>query len=45
MTPPEKLSVEESVQAVQQCGLIGMGGAAFPAHVKFSIPEGKAASI
>lgn len=26
-------------------GLVGMGGAAFPSHVKFSIPEGKSADI
>jgi len=29
------------VKAVQESGLVGLGGAAFPAHVKFSIPEGK----
>lgn len=26
---------------VQNAGLVGLGGAGFPAHVKFSIPEGK----
>ena len=39
--PPEHLSVEEFTLAVQRAGLVGMGGAAFPAHVKFSIPEGR----
>lgn len=29
------------IKAVQSSGLVGLGGAAFPAHVKFSIPEGK----
>jgi len=42
-TPPaawEKLSLEEFIQTVQQAGIVGMGGAAFPSHVKYSIPEG-----
>lgn len=38
---PEDISKEEFIKAVQRAGLVGMGGAAFPAHVKFSIPEGK----
>jgi electron transport complex protein RnfC len=38
---PEEISKEAFIKAVQQAGLVGMGGAAFPAHVKFSIPEGK----
>jgi electron transport complex protein RnfC len=28
-------------QRVQQGGIVGLGGAAFPAHVKLSVPEGK----
>jgi Na+-translocating ferredoxin:NAD+ oxidoreductase subunit C len=40
-TPPENLTTKEFISAVQAAGLVGMGGAAFPAHVKFSIPEGK----
>lgn len=38
---PEDMTTAEFVRAVQIAGLVGMGGAAFPAHVKFSIPEGK----
>ncbi len=38
---PESLTLSEFIAEVQQAGLVGMGGAAFPAHVKFSIPEGK----
>lgn len=34
------LTIEEFISEVQQAGIVGMGGAAFPAHVKFSIPEG-----
>ncbi|NIA14946.1 MAG: electron transport complex subunit RsxC [Nitrospiraceae bacterium] len=29
------------VGAVQQAGLVGLGGAAFPTHVKMTVPEGK----
>ena len=38
---PESLALPEFISEVQRAGLVGMGGAAFPAHVKFSIPEGK----
>ncbi len=39
--PWQDLSFKEFVDGVQQAGLVGLGGAGFPAHVKFSIPEGK----
>lgn len=35
------LSIEEFISEVQKAGIVGMGGAAFPSHVKFSIPEGQ----
>lgn len=35
------LSIEEFITEVQNAGIVGMGGAAFPTHVKFSIPEGQ----
>ncbi len=35
------LSIEEFVGHVQRAGLVGMGGAAFPTHVKYKLPEGK----
>ncbi len=35
------LSPKEFVSRVQQAGLVGMGGAAFPSHVKYAVPEGK----
>lgn len=38
---PEEMDLDEFVLAVQQAGIVGLGGAAFPAHVKFKIPEGK----
>jgi len=33
--PPEQI-----LRAIQQAGVVGLGGAAFPTHVKLSIPEG-----
>jgi electron transport complex protein RnfC len=35
------LSREELVKAVQDAGVVGLGGAAFPTHVKLTPPEGK----
>jgi electron transport complex protein RnfC len=37
----ERLSGEEIVRAIQETGMVGLGGAAFPTHVKFTPPEGK----
>ena len=38
---PEAMDLQEFISAIQDAGLVGLGGAAFPAHVKFSIPEDK----
>ncbi len=35
------MEVDEFVSHVQKAGLVGMGGAAFPTHVKYKLPEGK----
>ncbi len=35
------ITADEFVSHVQNAGVVGMGGAAFPSHVKFSIPEGQ----
>lgn len=35
------LSRQEFVEHVQQAGLVGMGGAAFPSHVKYAFPDGR----
>ncbi len=43
-TPPKKytdLTYEEFISSVQNSGLVGLGGAAFPAHVKFKVPDDK----
>ena len=36
----QSLSLEDFIAAVQMAGIVGMGGAAFPSHVKLSVPEG-----
>ena len=37
----DSLSPQELVKAVQSPGVVGLGGAAFPTHVKLAVPEGK----
>ncbi len=37
----DKLTPEQLVQAVKDAGLVGLGGAAFPSHVKLVPPQGK----
>ena len=41
----ENLDTKEFIAAVQDAGIVGLGGAAFPTHVKFAIPEGKKCKI
>ena len=38
---PLDASPDEIVTAIQQAGVVGLGGAAFPTHVKLKIPAGK----
>jgi Na+-translocating ferredoxin:NAD+ oxidoreductase subunit C len=35
------LSPKEIVNRIMEMGVVGMGGAAFPSHVKLTVPEGK----
>ncbi len=37
----EVLPPKELIEKIKNAGVVGMGGAAFPTHVKLSIPEGK----
>src|SRR5271165_1658934 len=37
----ERMTPAEIVSAVQETGVVGLGGAAFPTHVKLKVPEGK----
>ena len=36
-----QMSRDELIAAVQETGVVGLGGAAFPTHVKLKTPEGK----
>jgi len=36
-----KLNQKEIIERILEKGVVGMGGAAFPSHVKLSVPEGK----
>ena len=38
---PERLSVKEILDRIRAAGLVGLGGAAFPTHVKLSPPKCK----
>lgn len=37
----ESATPDEILEAVQRAGIVGLGGAAFPTHVKLKVPEGK----
>jgi Na+-translocating ferredoxin:NAD+ oxidoreductase subunit C len=37
----DSLAPAERVASLQQAGLVGLGGAAFPTHVKYQLPEGR----
>ncbi len=39
------LSREQIVAKIQESGIVGLGGATFPAHVKLSPPPGKTANV
>lgn len=39
-----KLTKSEIVQRIKDCGVVGLGGACFPTHVKYMLPEGKTAN-
>ncbi|WP_372750916.1 electron transport complex subunit RsxC [Labilibaculum sp.] len=38
-------SKEEIIKKIADAGIVGLGGATFPAHVKLSIPPGKTAEV
>lgn len=42
---PDELGPDEFAQRVQEAGMVGLGGAAFPSHVKLKVPEGKRAEF
>jgi len=38
---PASLTADEMLARIQNGGLVGLGGAAFPSHVKLRVPEGR----
>lgn len=42
---PDTATRSEILSAIQQAGIVGLGGAAFPTHVKLAVPEGKHCEI
>lgn len=40
-----KLSQEEITKKISEMGIVGLGGATFPTHVKLSIPHGRKAEV
>lgn len=40
-----KLTSDEIVKRCQDSGIVGLGGAAFPSHIKMTVPEGKKCEI
>jgi len=40
-----KLSSEEITKKCLECGIVGLGGATFPSHVKLMVPEGKKCQV
>ena len=39
--PVDQMDVDTFVKHVQRAGMVGLGGAAFPSHVKYKLPDGK----
>ena len=39
--PLDSSTPDEIIAAIQDAGVVGLGGAAFPTHVKLKVPEGK----
>ncbi len=40
-----KLSSEEIIKRCQESGIVGLGGATFPSHVKLTVPAGKKCDV
>ncbi|MCK5080495.1 MAG: RnfABCDGE type electron transport complex subunit C, partial [Bacteroidales bacterium] len=40
-----KLSQKEIIEKIHQMGVVGLGGATFPSHIKLMVPEGKKADV
>lgn len=42
---PVSATSDEILTAIQYAGIVGLGGAAFPTHVKLKVPEGKSCEV
>lgn len=42
---PDGLEASDVISRIQAAGIVGLGGAAFPSHVKLSLPEGKRCKV
>lgn len=40
-----RLSKDEIIKKINEMGIVGLGGATFPSHVKLMVPEGKRADV
>jgi electron transport complex protein RnfC len=41
LAPPKVESKEDILKAIRESGLVGLGGAGFPTHIKLNVPAGK----
>lgn len=41
----ETATPDEILKGIQDAGIVGLGGAAFPTHVKLKVPEGKSCDV
>lgn len=41
LAPPKVESKEDILRAIRESGLVGLGGAGFPTHIKLNVPAGK----
>ncbi len=45
LVKPSDMTSQEIIARISQMGIVGLGGATFPSHVKLSVPKGKKAEI
>ena len=45
LAKPNGITGDEIIAKVKEMGIVGLGGATFPSHVKISVPKGKKADI
>ena len=45
INPPDRLDKAAMIKAIRESGIVGLGGAGFPTHVKLSPPPGKSIDV